>query len=357
MVEIFCNFFVTCAYGYVLGCVVERMFNMAVTFDSNALRAYTNSIGKIDDENAIINKSGDGITTNGTYTGALSALNRSAATKAENNEARMQLLQSLGKAFGLGEGVRNEKGKVTFSPEFMRRLEGHLGKDFKVADFGINQHGEVASGKPLTQRRVEAIVNKAYRASGVFSREFYQNKFEAILKQVAISACELTDRVVLSKNMYDFNRETLLKLLYNALDLLRMCEDGLCKVSGEKTEEADTRRVTHIYDASDKEWIAIEDDQYDVKLGELIDLQINAVLGMRVQTKAESPRNDENPVDVCLARNEQCMRDLQSFVMLAIDKITAAKSLDAGVDAVTQMINNTEVFSLDAVVQCLANKA
>lgn len=127
-------------------------------FDISALRAFNNP--NITDANAIINKSADGgIKQNGTYTGVLSALSRSKADKAANNEARTLLLQSLGKAFGM-EATVNE-GKVTFSKEFMDKLEAKLGKDFKRSDFGINTKGEVTSGKPLTQRRITAICAKA----------------------------------------------------------------------------------------------------------------------------------------------------------------------------------------------------
>ena len=57
-----------------------------------------------------------------------------------------------------------DNGKTTFTDQFMSRLEEILGPAFKRGDFGI-KNGVVDSGKPLTQRRIQAIV-KAARAKG-----------------------------------------------------------------------------------------------------------------------------------------------------------------------------------------------
>lgn len=42
----------------------------------------------------------------------------------------------------------------------MDKLEKLLGKELKRGDFGIGSDGTVTSGKPLTARRIRAIINK-----------------------------------------------------------------------------------------------------------------------------------------------------------------------------------------------------
>lgn len=155
---------------------------MAIELNSSALNAFREL--HLENANAIVNVDGEGLTQNGTYTGALSSLSRSKETKAENNAARTALLKSLGRAFNV-KGMTEVDGKVTFSKEFMTRLEKILGADFKRGDFGINANGEVASGKPLTMRRVQAIVKKAdFVGTGTFSVDAYRRKFEVMLKDL-----------------------------------------------------------------------------------------------------------------------------------------------------------------------------
>ncbi len=153
---------------------------MAIELNSAALNVYRNVA--FADAKTIINNDGDSIKANGVYTGALSALSRSAEEKAANNAARSELLKSLGRAFNV-KGMTEVDGKVTFSKEFMTRLEKILGADFKRGDFGINANGEVASGKPLTMRRIQAIVKKAdLVGNGSFSLPVYEEKL-AVIKQ------------------------------------------------------------------------------------------------------------------------------------------------------------------------------
>ncbi|WP_406039924.1 hypothetical protein [Succinimonas sp.] len=142
------------------------------------------------DENTIINasagKSGDGsisVTAKGRYK-LFSFWNRTPAQKAENNAARAQLLTALGKAFNM-EGVHNEQGRVTFSRDFLNKLEEKLGKDvLKTGDFKLDNQGNVASGKPLTARRVRQILNKAYtmvsKAPEKIDYDKYADKLENI---------------------------------------------------------------------------------------------------------------------------------------------------------------------------------
>ncbi|MBR5733997.1 MAG: hypothetical protein IKX79_00460, partial [Desulfovibrionaceae bacterium] len=107
----------------------------------------------------------EAIKQNGTYSGALSALTRSDTERAENNRVRTELLRALGNAFGLS-GMSEEEGTVTFSKDFMDRLEKLLGSDFKRDDFKMDAQGNVSSGRPLTARRIKAIIAKAEKAAG-----------------------------------------------------------------------------------------------------------------------------------------------------------------------------------------------
>ena len=57
--------------------------------------------------------------------------------------------------------MSESNGEVHFTREFMRKLEKLLGADFKRDDFKIDANGCVASGRPLTARRIRAILSKA----------------------------------------------------------------------------------------------------------------------------------------------------------------------------------------------------
>ena len=113
----------------------------------------TNAIANVGENNTIIQKN--------SYHGGIGRIFRKSATEAANNAARTELLRSLGNAFGLEGMSENKNGVTTFSKGFMTRLEQILGKDFKRGDFEIGPDGTVSSGKPLTQRRIAAIINRA----------------------------------------------------------------------------------------------------------------------------------------------------------------------------------------------------
>lgn len=160
---------------------------MASDINFSALNAYRSV--KFADANAIINKDDTSIKQKGTYTGALSALTRSKATKAENNEARTQLLESLGRTFGLESSV-NAEGKITFSEAFMDKLEALLGDAFKRSDFGLSSDGVVTSGKPLTQRRITAIMEKVdaeiFKMPETFTGSTYQSLFSVMVSDLKL---------------------------------------------------------------------------------------------------------------------------------------------------------------------------
>ena len=156
-------------------------------FNINALGAFRNvDFGNAD---AIANlKQGGGVERHGRLGGFLGKMFRSSATQADNNAVRTELLRALGQGFGI-EGMTEKDGKTYFSADFMAKLERTLGRDvFKAADFKLNRDGSVSSGKPLTQRRIQSIVEKAgvYAKTG-FSVGAYRQKLESIQKDLGIA--------------------------------------------------------------------------------------------------------------------------------------------------------------------------
>jgi hypothetical protein len=110
-----------------------------------------------------------------------SRLGRSGAERAQNNAARTELLRSLGRAFGLS-GMSESDGKTRFSAEFMKKLETILGREvLKTADFKIDADGTVSSGRPLTQRRIKAILNRAILMNpGEYNYDDYKIKLDYV---------------------------------------------------------------------------------------------------------------------------------------------------------------------------------
>ena len=136
------------------------------------------AIANVGENNTIIQKN--------SYHGGIGRIFRKSATEAANNAARTELLKSLGNAFGLEGMSENKNGVTTFSKGFMTRLEQLLGKDFKRGDFEIGPDGTVSSGKPLTQRRIAAIINRAEIAAGIkFDAKAYKAKLALVNAEVA----------------------------------------------------------------------------------------------------------------------------------------------------------------------------
>ena len=108
---------------------------------------------------------------------------RLSSTRAANNQVRTAFLRSLGEAFGLEGATVGNDGKTRFTKEFMDRLEEIFGADFKRGDFGIDKDGVVASGKPLTERRITAIVTRALVVGKTpFDVDAYRAKVGEMLK-------------------------------------------------------------------------------------------------------------------------------------------------------------------------------
>lgn len=154
-------------------------------FDIKALNTFSNV--NLQKMNAIVNIGEDGkITKKGSYHGKLGRMFRIPSTKAANNAVRTELLRSLGNAFGLEGMGQNKDGVMTFSKEFMTKLAELLGSDLKIGDFGIAPNGRVASGKPLTQRRINAIIKRAeIVGEGKLDIDGYKAKLAKIKAEVA----------------------------------------------------------------------------------------------------------------------------------------------------------------------------
>ena len=183
-----------------------------MSFDITALNAFRNA--NLVGENAIANLGeGDKVVKKNDYHGAIGAIFRGKKTEAANNAVRTELLRSLGNAFGL-EGVgRNEKGVVTFSKDFMDKLAKLLGPAFKRDDFGVGADGTVRSGKPLTQRRISAIVKQAQIVSqGDFDYDVYTTKLahaNEVVAKLPGDNEKLKGRLELAGKLVDFIHEDL----------------------------------------------------------------------------------------------------------------------------------------------------
>ncbi len=151
-----------------------------MSFNLSALDPFRNA--NLAGETAIANVGKDGaVSQKGNYHGALGAIFRSSSTQAANNAARTELLRTLGDAFDLDGVGRNAKGVTTFSKDFMDKLAKLLGPAFKCDDFGVGADGTVSSGKPLTQRRISAIVTRALIASrGDYDAKVYKEKLALV---------------------------------------------------------------------------------------------------------------------------------------------------------------------------------
>ena len=138
---------------------------------------------KLGGENAIANVGTDGksVVQNKKLGSLISRLFRSKTEESLNNAARTALLKSLGQAFGLS-GMTESGGTTKFSDDFMKKLEGILGRDvLKTGDFKISSDGTVSSGKPLTKRRIDAIINKAVLVSpGAYNYADYKAKLDYV---------------------------------------------------------------------------------------------------------------------------------------------------------------------------------
>lgn len=150
--------------------------------------ANENTIANLDGKNGV--KSGGVLSKN-----IFRSWTRDDTEKRANNEIRTELLKALGRAFNL-MGMTDSDGQTRFSAEFMDRLEQILGRNvFKKSDFGVARpDGTVASGKPLTQRRIRAILNKAAEVGATAldknSIAVYEARLDKIAGKIKLDAYE-----------------------------------------------------------------------------------------------------------------------------------------------------------------------
>ncbi len=158
---------------------------MPIEFNATALNVFRNA--QFQDENTVANLDSKGLKSGGTFHGGniFRRIGRSSEEKRANNEVRTVLLKSLGQAFGIS-GMEEKNGKVTFSKDFMVNLKKILGDDvLKSSDFELNNDGSVTSGRPLTQRRITAIMKKAdIVGCGEFNVHDYEAKLAIIKKDL-----------------------------------------------------------------------------------------------------------------------------------------------------------------------------
>ena len=196
---------------------------MAIRFNSDALRMFSNANFRQTDAIANLNEGKDGLVQKGTRGLGLLAKFRSGKTEDRNNAVRTELLISLGNAFRL-TGFGMHEGKTTFTAGFMDELEKLLGSAiFKRDDFGIDENGEVKSGKPLTQRRITAIVNAA-SAKGAAAAEppldckTYRRKVDSILDVLKKDYNLKSSRASQTYDFFDKSIRSAIELLENDFD-------------------------------------------------------------------------------------------------------------------------------------------
>ncbi|MCR5084981.1 MAG: hypothetical protein K6A65_05705 [Succinivibrionaceae bacterium] len=164
---------------------------MTVDFNESALSKFEHL--NLDNQNAIVTQGQDQQlqSTQNLGSNPLRWI-RSDATQQANNAVRTELLKSLGEAFGIKQGIGQDgQGRTTFSKDFMNKLKSLLGADLKAADFGVDEAtGLVSSGKPLTKRRIDAIMAQATAFKELSGESISQNldafqsKFKAMIKDL-----------------------------------------------------------------------------------------------------------------------------------------------------------------------------
>ena len=172
-------------------------------------------------DNAIANVAGGGrIVQKNTYWTWVGKIFRMSGAKNANNAVRTELLSALGRAFEINEGIgSNSQGKTTFSPRFMDRLSEILGPAFKRDDFGISPDGTVDSGKPLTKRRITAILDRAKLVGKSDFKDYdcdaTQFKYDYVSKKIKSlpEDGDVRKRFGLVKKIMDFNKKELPRLI------------------------------------------------------------------------------------------------------------------------------------------------
>ena len=164
---------------------------MPINFNTQAVQAFDIYRTREMDANTNIQKTDGALKTGGTGCGFFAAMFRGKEAKSANNAARTDFLLSLGRAYNLTGATVDKGGQATFSTAFMDQLERLLGPAFNRADYGLDAEGRVASGKPLTARRIKAVLTKAIVGGNLqFSAANYQVKLDAVFADLKARAGE-----------------------------------------------------------------------------------------------------------------------------------------------------------------------
>lgn len=168
----------------------------------SALNAFRNV--EVQNNKAIlVDVGGDRYRSISTYKGPLSGMVRSEGERLVNNNMRENLMDALADAFGMKDQVTTVDGKKQYSTTLIDTLEKHLGKDFKREDFGF-KGGTVSSGRPLTMRRVTAILNKLENVNfNISAHEKHLNRAQAKLDSMDLKSPEFATR---AKMIHDATR-------------------------------------------------------------------------------------------------------------------------------------------------------
>ena len=288
-----------------------------MTFNIKAFDAFRNA--KLQGDDAIANIGKDNaVTQKGTYHGKLGAIFRVSSTKAANNAARTELLRSLGDAFGL-EGIgRNAKGVTTFSKDFMDKLAKLLGPEFKREDFEIASDGTVKSGKPLTQRRISAIIKQATLVGkGEYDYDTYKTKLAYVKAQIAALKVNSTEDYIKTAAVKHF--EKVAKLMeFAETELPNMIEENW-EYDPKKPEGPDNpkyvlnKKLPNDHTQVPLDGISTVSSYIQDKYGELFHIQENILAGDKNIAHLEDLKDPQAQI------TEYLTRTIQTFVMTSID--------------------------------------
>ena len=309
---------------------------------------------KTGDGNAIANLDGDRLVQNGTFsTRNIFRWMRLSSTRAANNQVRTEFLRSLGEAFGIEGATVGNDGKTRFTKEFMDRLEEIFGADFKRDDFGINKDGVVASGKPLTERRITAIVTRALVVGKTpFDVDAYRAKVGEMLKMGV--AAKLEGKAML-------NLRAQVSRMNKALDFL--ADGGVDAFIEEnpyyvEEDEASQGRGYYVLRNADEdgEWpyrLITENGRVPLKakipLGEAIFAKYSTgrhggvllhVDNLKVTTKNRSTENDEY-VNFYTAIKSYVHDAVKAYVKLSVDMFYDTVGTKLGTKLAEEIFNCT----------------
>ncbi len=236
--------------------------------DLTALNTFKNV--NLGNDNAIVNINGDNqLSTNSTFSKAkIFRFLRSSSTQANNNQVRTELLKSLGKAFGLEQGIgTGPKGEVTFSKGFMDSLEKILGPSFKRSDFGVPEEGgAVKSGKPLTQRRINQIMTQASAyESKDFSIDAYKSKLAFVMKDLGMPDVKNMTRDQLDAMFANNQTARIFADVQKSLDFLENELDDLLRDNQRYAYELELLEGSENEAAQKQELIEKTDNKFEMK--------------------------------------------------------------------------------------------